>query len=96
MTHILDRHTASGKTYQQSVKEVERSGGVKYKDKFYDHMSPKQIERAVRQAYRTADSPIKAQGDRYRMRGSGGGMTIEFWYNRKTDLIETAYPVGRG
>ena len=36
MVHILDRHTAAGKTCQQSVREVESNDGIRYKDKFYD------------------------------------------------------------
>ncbi|MFF2065091.1 hypothetical protein ACFVWZ_25370 [Streptomyces sp. NPDC058200] len=63
---------------------------------FYDRMTPKQIESAVRQSYRNAGSPIKTQGDRYLMRGTGKDMTIEFWYNKSTQIIETAYPIGRG
>lgn len=94
--HIVDRHTAAGKTYQQSVREVERQGGVRYKDKFHDDMTPDQIEGAVRQAYRNAGAPIKVQGDRYKMRGASNGLMIEFWFNKEMGIVETAYPIGRG
>ncbi|MDH6484253.1 hypothetical protein M2157_000252 [Streptomyces sp. SAI-127] len=30
------------------------------------------------------------------MRRISKGMAIEFWYNKTTQLIETAYPIGRG
>ncbi|MFF7321198.1 EndoU domain-containing protein [Streptomyces albogriseolus] len=59
-------------------------------------MSPKQIERAVRQAYKNTENPIKVKGDRLLMRGTSKGMEIEFWYNKVTQTIETAYPIGRG
>ncbi|MFB7999797.1 RHS repeat-associated core domain-containing protein [Streptomyces sp. NPDC056002] len=95
MPHILDRHTAGGKTYQQSVRDVERKGGVRFKDKFHDDMSPATIEKSVRQAYRNAGSPIKTQGDRYLMRGASDGLVIEFWFNKESSMIETAYPAGR-
>ncbi len=81
--HILDRHTANGKTYKQS--------GIK--TKFPDEMSRDQIESTVRQAYRNSTMAGPSQGDRVKLRGKANGLTIEMWVNKKTRQIETAYPV---
>ena len=83
--HIVDNHTAGGKTYQQS--------GIK--DKFPDYMSPDTIESTVRQAYRNSTMAGPSQGDRVFLRGDADGMTIEMWVNKTTGAIETAYPIGR-
>ncbi|MGW2785971.1 RHS repeat-associated core domain-containing protein [Streptomyces populi] len=96
MPHIINNHTAGGEGYRQSVEQVKRNGGVRYKDKYHDDMTPAQIESTVRQAYRYAGPALKVQGDRVRMRGMSNGLTIEMWFNRSTGEIETAYPVGRG
>jgi RHS repeat-associated protein len=81
MVHVLDRHTKTGKTAQQSGK----------KDLFPENMSPRQIERAVKEAYGNGKR-ILTQGDRVLVQGRSGGKTIEMWVNTKTKIIETAYP----
>ncbi|MER6666193.1 polymorphic toxin-type HINT domain-containing protein [Amycolatopsis japonica] len=86
MEHILDRHTAEGKTYQQSGK----------KDKFFDYMSPGEIAKTIRDAYASATMAGASQGPRVLLRGSANGLTIEMWFNKETGIVETAYPVGRG
>ncbi|MER5384449.1 RHS repeat-associated core domain-containing protein [Streptomyces sp. NPDC002688] len=96
MPHIIANHTAGGVGYRQNVRDVERKGGTRFKDKYHDDMSPAQIESTIRQAYRYAGPALKGQRERVRMRGVSNGLTIEMWFNRDLGLIETAYPVGRG
>ena len=55
-------------------------------------MSEKQVEQAVRQAYRVGER-VKTQGERVVVRGQSDGLTIEMWVNATTRTIETAYPV---
>jgi RHS repeat-associated protein len=62
------------------------------KDLFPDHMNARQVERAVREAYRLGEK-VGSQGERVLMRGQSAGLTIEMWVNRATKTIETAYPV---
>ncbi|WP_284415853.1 RHS repeat-associated core domain-containing protein, partial [Acidovorax sp. SUPP3334] len=81
MAHVLDRHTASGKTAQQSGK----------KDLFPEGMTPKQIEKSIKEAYGNSKR-ISTQGERVLVQGQSGGKTIEMWVNTKTKVIETAYP----
>jgi RHS repeat-associated protein len=81
MVHVLDRHTKGGKTAQQSGK----------KDLFPESMTPKQIERSIKEAYSNGKR-IQTQGDRVLVQGNSGGKTIEMWVNTKTKTIETAYP----
>ncbi|CAN7172069.1 RHS domain-containing protein [Acidovorax sp. LjRoot129] len=81
MAHVLDRHTASGKTAQQSGK----------KDLFPENMTPKKIERSIKEAYGNGKR-IQTQGERALVQGKSGGKTIEMWVNTKTKIIETAYP----
>lgn len=52
MDHVLDRHTAAGKTYKQS--------GIK--TKFPDYMSQGEIESTIRQAYRSSSVAGRSQG----------------------------------
>ncbi len=77
MEHILRNHTVTGKGAQQSAK----------KDTFPDWMGPKQIERSIRQEYRSARR-VRTQGDRVLVRTR----SYEMWVNTKTKTIETAYP----
>nr|WP_225981750.1 RHS repeat-associated core domain-containing protein [Paracidovorax avenae] len=81
MAHILDRHTSTGKTAQQSGK----------KDLFPEGMNSKQIERSIREAYANSKR-IQTQGERALVQGKSGRQTIEMWVNTKTKTIETAYP----
>jgi Bacterial EndoU nuclease len=83
MDHILDRHTASGQTYVRS--------GIK--DKFPDYMADGEIESTIRQAYRRSSVAGPSQGDRVFLRGSANGLNLEMWVNKRTNTIETAYPV---
>jgi len=55
-------------------------------------MTPRQIEKAVRTAYRFGEK-LKSQGERVLVRGRAAGLTIEMWVNRTEKLIEAAYPV---
>lgn len=50
------------------------------------------IERAVREAYRTADTVLVRTGDAILLEGSARGWRIQLWYNTQTREIETAYP----
>lgn len=59
---------------------------------FPEHMGLKQVERAVREAYRFGEK-IGSQGERVLLRGRSAGLTIEMWVNRATKTIESAYPV---
>lgn len=81
MKHILSGHVESGHRAKQSGK----------KDLFPRNMSQKQIENAIREAYKSGKR-LKTQGDRVKIEGNGGGMKIEMWVNIKTKTIETAYP----
>ncbi|MFE2159919.1 RHS repeat-associated core domain-containing protein [Streptomyces lydicus] len=85
MEHVVDRHTAEGRTYKQS--------GIK--TKFPDFMSSRRVESTIRQAYRNAEVAGPSQGPRIFLRGAAGGLTVEMWLNRETRMIETAYPVWR-
>ncbi|MFF3413051.1 RHS repeat-associated core domain-containing protein, partial [Streptomyces sp. NPDC002742] len=85
MVHVLERHTADGKIYKQSMK----------KTKFPDYMSPKKIESTILTAYRFATVAGRSQGSRVLLRGMAEGLEIEMWLDKETKLIETAYPVWR-
>lgn len=54
-------------------------------------MSFKQVEKAVRNAYKNGNK-VETQGDRVKVIGKSESMTIEMWVNTKTNTIETAYP----
>lgn len=56
-------------------------------------MSPKQIERAVREAYSNI-KVLKSQDERILGRGTSDNIIIEIWVNKVTKKIETAYPKG--
>ncbi|WP_162929153.1 polymorphic toxin-type HINT domain-containing protein [Streptomyces sp. YIM 130001] len=81
--HVLDRHTAAGRTYRQS--------GIK--TKFPDGMSTKRIKSTIRQAYKSSSIAGRSQGNRVFLRGKANGLDVEMWVNKKTRMIETAYPV---
>ena len=81
MGHIMSGHSKSGGRATQS----------KIKSLFPRNMSQKQIENAIRNAYRHGKR-VQTQGDRVKVQGKSGGMTIEMWVNTKTKRIETAYP----
>jgi RHS repeat-associated protein len=80
--HIAERHVVGGPfTSGRSLFPV--------------MMNKASIMRAIQQAYRSA-STVAVQGERVLLRGAGGGLQIEMWYNRVTKVIETAYPVVSG
>lgn len=49
---------------------------------------------AAAYAYESS-TKVGVQGSRLKLLGEGGGYTIEMWFNKVTDVIETAYPVFR-
>jgi hypothetical protein len=51
------------------------------------------IQALVRAAYATIDQKLATQGDRIRVRGHAGMWTVEFWVNKATREVETAYPI---
>jgi RHS repeat-associated protein len=79
MAHVLERHTVEGAL----------SAG---RTTFPETMNARQIERAIRQAYRYG-AKIGSQGEAVLMRGSYGGLTIDMWLNRATRTIQTGFPV---
>jgi hypothetical protein len=84
MDHILSGHTSDGMRALQSGQ----------KDLFPGSMSPEQIEKAVKEAYSTAQK-IGTKGDRIVLQGtSKDGLKIEMYLNPETKTIETAYPKG--
>lgn len=62
------------------------------KDLFPKDWSAKQIETAIRQAYRNASKAGASQGDRVLLSGKGSGLKIEMWVNTVTKVIESAWP----
>jgi RHS repeat-associated protein len=79
MVHIAERHMVGGS----------RVGPTS--TLFPEMMSAKQVEGAIRQAYRFGKR-LHSQGMRVVVRGEAGGLTIDMWVNRVTKTIETAYP----
>jgi hypothetical protein len=61
------------------------------KDLFPEGMTEKQVEKAIRDAYRNGEV-IRSQGERVLIRGNWGAGYIEMWVNKTTKMIETAYP----
>ncbi len=56
-------------------------------------LSQDQIKTVVQEAYKNARDKLATQGDRIRIRGSYDRWTIEFWVNKATRAVETAYPI---
>jgi hypothetical protein len=81
MEHIVSGHTATGNRAIQS-------GG---KSLFPSSWGERQIESAIRQAYRQGEN-IGSKGGRSVIQGEYQGVRIEMLYNRQTRRIETAYP----
>ncbi|TSC23068.1 polymorphic toxin-type HINT domain-containing protein [Corallococcus sp. Z5C101001] len=81
--HILSGHLRGGS-------RVSENKGL------FQNMTEKQIEKAVREAYRYAKT-IERQGPRVRAQGPGPSpaYVIEMWINLETKVMETAYPVFR-
>ena len=60
-------------------------------------MTDRQVERAIRDAYNSGKR-MTTQTDpsgvtRVKVRGQGGGYTIEMWVNTTNKVLETAYPI---
>jgi hypothetical protein len=59
----------------------------------FSGLTREQIQRVVRDAYRSADQKLQTQDDRIRVRGRSGSWTVEFWVNKATRRVESAYPI---
>jgi hypothetical protein len=80
MAHIKSGHMAGGNRNLAGRKDV-----------FPPRMDEKAVEAAIREAYSSCKK-VETQGDRVKLVGTGGGLTIEMWLNIPAKLIETAYP----
>ena len=79
MAHIAERHMERG------AKAAGRT--------VFAGMNERGVLAAVRQAYGSA-STVRSQGDRVLLSGqTRTGLTVEMWFNKTTNVIETAYPV---
>jgi hypothetical protein len=87
MEHIAYLYMDGGAGLAQSA----AAGGSK--TVFPTGMTEKQVENAIRQAYRYGNK-ISTQGERVKVQGEYGGMRIEMWVNTAERKIESAYPVG--
>jgi len=56
-------------------------------------MGEKGIMRAIKQGYKSSTT-VTVQGERLLLQGQGSGLNIQMWFNRATNVIETAYTVG--
>ncbi|HEX8361045.1 MAG TPA: RHS repeat-associated core domain-containing protein [Longimicrobium sp.] len=79
MDHITSGHVRGGSRVSEN------------KDLFPDGMTSRQIEAAVRDAYRYGER-VRTQGERVLVRGESRGLRLEMWVNTETRKIETAYP----
>jgi hypothetical protein len=80
MAHIAERHMVGGAL----------TAG---RDVFVG-MGKRGVLAAIRQAYGSA-GVVSVQSERLLLSGvTKTGMTVEMWFNRATNMIETAYPVG--
>ncbi|XYH93324.1 EndoU domain-containing protein [Sorangium sp. So ce1128] len=61
---------------------------------FPSHWTKETVEAAIRQACRNVDTLVDANKGfrRVLLEGTGKGYRIQFWYNKDTNTIETAYP----
>lgn len=85
MEHIASGHMQGGSRANQS----------KIKTTFPVHMKEKDVERAIKQAYKRGKL-IHRQENKVKIRGvSDDGQKIEIWVNVKTGTIDTAYPIHR-
>jgi Bacterial EndoU nuclease len=89
MGEIISGHTREGS-------RVKQGGERSQKDTFPDYMTERQIEQAVRQAYRNAESLGAQTGPdgvtRVHWRGTYDGLRIEGYVNKATKKIESAWP----
>ncbi len=97
LDHILDRHTAGGNTFHQTL----RAGAPK--DIFPSNWSKERIESAIRDAYRKADrivgrkvykdGPLVGQ-EILTLEADVKGRTIQMFFNKTTMSIESAWMKG--
>ncbi|MEM9656231.1 MAG: RHS repeat-associated core domain-containing protein, partial [Actinomycetota bacterium] len=84
MAHISSGHMPGGS-------RVSSQKGI------FENMTQRQVRAAVRDAYnggKRMQTQVGPDGHvRVRVRGEGGGRTIEMWVNTSTRRIETAYPL---
>ena len=80
MVHIAERHMHGGAIAMQNGRSL-----------FPITMNERAVMSAIRQAWGTA-AKTAVQGDRIQLVGTGGGLHIEMWFNKVTNVIETAYP----
>jgi hypothetical protein len=59
----------------------------------FNGLTQSAIQALVRAAYAAVDQKLATQGDRIRVRGQAGIWTVEFWVNKATREVETAYPI---
>ena len=59
----------------------------------FNGLTKEQIQRVVRNAYAAVDKKLETQNERIRVRGQADGWQVEFWVNKLTREIETAYPL---
>ena len=83
MEHILSGHKRGGT----------RLVPGNNKTLFPEWMSPKQIEKAIREAYKNGKR-METQGTQVRVRGiSSDGTVIDIWIDTGTGIIEGAWPI---
>ncbi len=82
MEEVLTGHTKGGSRVMRNSR----------KDLFYDGMTEKQIEKAIRNAYRYGRRIGSQPPHRVKVSGPFGNKRIEMWVNTKAKEIETAYP----
>jgi hypothetical protein len=98
MDHVLANHTPNGQV------AIARARAGKPNSVFPPTWDEARIESAVREAYKNMDTQLKltrwTRGDNafqdvLTLEGSGGGIRIQFFYNKVTQTIESAWPVTR-
>ena len=103
MEHVSSGHKEGGGRILQSQKNAKQYNTQSRKTLFPKDMNDKQIEQSIKQAYKRADkgkvqvSVEKSTGvvkESVKIRGvSDEGLKIEMWLDKKTNIIDTAYPV---
>lgn len=79
----MERHHYNGNIARQRT----RDGAT-----IFSNLEQDEIKRVVKGAYGNIDKKVKSQGDKIVVRGSFDGWNVEFWVNKKTKQLETAYP----
>ena len=85
--HIYDQHWDGTPLAPRA--EPRRIGN----NDMFNGLSKDAIDALVRAAYAAVDQKLATQGDRIRVRGRAGIWTVEFWVNKATRKVETAYPI---